>query len=72
MELYTVSEAARLLKVDPRTVRRKLEAGIIPHIKLGTLVRIRKEDVDEILRFGYENKPMGRPRGAKYRKKGAS
>jgi len=39
-EFLTVTEAASVLRVSVRTLRRRLAAGEIPHIRVGRLVRI--------------------------------
>ena len=38
--LRTIDEAAELLNVSPRTVRRLIESGALPVHRLGRLVRI--------------------------------
>ena len=35
-----VTEAAQLLQVDPRTLRRSIEAGECPHVRISGTVRI--------------------------------
>jgi excisionase family DNA binding protein len=49
MELITVQETARLLKVTPTTVRRYITAGRLPAVKVGRAVRVRKEAVETLL-----------------------
>lgn len=50
-EMLLITEAADLLEVDPRTVKRWMDQGILPYIKLpsGTR-RIYKVHVDRILK----------------------
>jgi excisionase family DNA binding protein len=36
----TVTEAAELMRVDPRTLRRALEAGQVPGVRVGNVWRI--------------------------------
>jgi excisionase family DNA binding protein len=36
----TVGEGARLLELDPRTLRRSIEAGECPHVRISGSVRI--------------------------------
>jgi excisionase family DNA binding protein len=50
MELLTVDETARLLRVTPITVRRYIAAGRLPGLKVGRGVRVRGESVDELLK----------------------
>ena len=58
-ELMTVSEVADILRVDDTTVRRwvkqgALEAVILPHNNERQAYRIRRGDLDKILREGNE------------------
>jgi len=53
-ELLTVSEVARILRVDDTTVRRwvkqgALEAVVLPHINERQAYRIKRETVDKLL-----------------------
>ena len=53
-QLLTVSEVAKLLRVDDTTVRRwikqgALEAIILPHLNERQAYRIRREALDKIL-----------------------
>jgi excisionase family DNA binding protein len=43
--LLTRAEAAHLLGVTERWVRRALLLGYFPHVKVGKLVRVRRSDV---------------------------
>lgn len=49
MELLTVQETAKLLKVTPTTVRRYIMAGHLPAVKVGRRVRVRREAIDDLL-----------------------
>ena len=50
LEFLTVRETARLLRVDPKTVRRWIAEGVLPApIRLGGAVRFRRDDLDEWL-----------------------
>jgi excisionase family DNA binding protein len=44
-KLRTIDEAAELLNVSPRTVRRLAESGALPRHRLGRLVRISDADL---------------------------
>ena len=46
-EFLTVAEAASVLRVSLRTLRRRLAAGEIPHIRVGRQVRIPRRIVLE-------------------------
>jgi excisionase family DNA binding protein len=53
-ELLTVSEVARILRVDDTTVRRwvkqgALEAVILPHVNERQAYRIKRETLDKVL-----------------------
>jgi excisionase family DNA binding protein len=47
--LRTIDEAAELLNVSPRTVRRLIESGALPVHRLGRLVRIADQDLGAFL-----------------------
>ena len=47
-EYLTPAEAAGLLKVHERTVRRWIGQGRIPARRIGRLLRIRREDLDAL------------------------
>ena len=49
MDLLTIAETAKLLKVTPTTVRRYVSAGQLPAFKVGRGVRIRKEAIEDFL-----------------------
>src|SRR5438552_14657932 len=46
MELLTIQETARMLKVHPMTIRRYVADGRLPAVRVGKGVRVRKEAVD--------------------------
>ncbi|MBE3558542.1 MAG: helix-turn-helix domain-containing protein [Ktedonobacteraceae bacterium] len=53
-ELLTVSEVARILRVDDTTVRRwvkqgALEAVVLPHVNERQAYRIKRETLDRVL-----------------------
>jgi excisionase family DNA binding protein len=49
MELLTVAETAKLLKVNPMTVRRYIQDGRLPAVRVGRRVRVHKEAVEGFL-----------------------
>ena len=49
MELLTVEETAKMLKVAPITVRRYIQSGRLPAVKVGRGVRLRREAVEALL-----------------------
>jgi excisionase family DNA binding protein len=48
-ELLTVPEAARLLRLQPSTIRSWILNRRLPFVKLGRLVRIRKADCTALI-----------------------
>jgi excisionase family DNA binding protein len=53
-EVLTVSEVARILRVDDTTVRRwvrqgALEGVVLPHTNARQVLRIKRETLDEVL-----------------------
>lgn len=48
--VMTVEEVAKKLRVDPRTVYRMIEQGMLQAIRVGRLWRIPKESLDRLLR----------------------
>lgn len=48
-ELLTVDDVAVILNVSDRTVRRLCYAGDIPHIYIGSQLRIDKKDLENYL-----------------------
>jgi excisionase family DNA binding protein len=49
MELLTIQETARMLKVNPITIRRYIASGRLPAVRVGRGVRVRKEAVDQLI-----------------------
>jgi excisionase family DNA binding protein len=49
MDLLTVQETARMLKVNPITVRRYIADGRLPAVKVGKGVRVRKEAIEQLI-----------------------
>jgi excisionase family DNA binding protein len=47
--LHTIDEAAELLNMSPRTVRRLIESGALPVHRFGRLVRIADADLVVLL-----------------------
>jgi len=53
--LLTVDDVARLLKCSTRTVHKFKEKGILKFMKIGGLLRFRKEDVNAFILQHIEN-----------------
>ena len=49
VDYFTVAETARLLKVNPITVRRHIQGGRLSAIRAGRGVRIRRGDLEAFL-----------------------
>ncbi len=47
--IYTIEEAAEILKIKPRTVRAWIEQGKLKSFKLGDLVRIHEDDLQALI-----------------------
>jgi excisionase family DNA binding protein len=52
IELLTIKEVARLLKISPTSVRRLQQGRHIPFIKVGGSVRFSKSDILDFLKKG--------------------
>ena len=49
-ELYTQREAAKRLRIDPKTLRRLVREGRLPEVRLGPrLPRYRAQDLDTLV-----------------------
>jgi len=48
MELLTVREAARELRVSPITIRRYIKSGRLKCVRLGRTIRLRRDDLDSL------------------------
>jgi len=48
-EVWTSIEAARYLRIHPRTLTRMAQRGEVPSIQIGRLWRFRRSDLDEWL-----------------------
>lgn len=54
-EVYTLQEAAKLLKVSEATIRRRLKEGALPSIKMERIRRIRGKDILDYMERSIEN-----------------
>jgi excisionase family DNA binding protein len=48
-EFLTVQETARILKLNPQTVRNWIGRGVLPAVRIGRMVRIRCVDFEQFL-----------------------
>lgn len=60
--LLTVSEIAQRTKLKEATIRRWILQKKIPTVRLGRSVRMREEDLDALIREGYERAVPWAPR----------
>jgi|DewCreStandDraft_4_1066084.scaffolds.fasta_scaffold01070_46 repressor LexA len=58
-EIMTVEDVASYLKVDTRTIYRRLKANEIPAFKIGGQWRFKKQDIDLWIKKHYSNKEPG-------------
>lgn len=49
MELLTVNEATKLLRIDRKTLYKLIKKGEIPAIRLGVQWRIPKEELEKMI-----------------------
>ncbi len=47
-KIYTIEEAARILQLHPKTVRRKIQEGEIEALRVGRQYRISQKQMDEL------------------------
>jgi excisionase family DNA binding protein len=45
----TIGEAATILHVSPRTIRRIIERGELEVVRIGRSIRVRREDIKQII-----------------------
>jgi excisionase family DNA binding protein len=50
MPYLSLQEAAALVGVNPRTLRRRIAEGALPAYRVGRLVRIKPDDVQRLFR----------------------
>jgi excisionase family DNA binding protein len=67
---FTIEEVAKALKVDPRTVRRRIRDGTIRKVLMpGRLVRISSEELARLAGQSEEPAPRKRTRPRRKRRK---
>jgi excisionase family DNA binding protein len=52
LETLTTEETARILRVNIDTIRRLLRARKLPGVRIGKHWRIRRQDLDDLLKSG--------------------
>jgi excisionase family DNA binding protein len=63
VELFTISEAAELLRVPEGWLRKKVTAGAVPHTRLGKHVRFTMEHLRRIIAAGDSEPAVSRLAG---------
>jgi excisionase family DNA binding protein len=53
--LLTVGEAAAILHLSPRTIRRMIKRGELYVVRVGRSIRIRPEDIENIISGGTDD-----------------
>lgn len=53
-EVFTVAEVATILKINQQTVRNWIDAGVLPALRVGRAVRIKREVLQDVLDNGLE------------------
>jgi excisionase family DNA binding protein len=48
-ELFSVHDAARILKLSESTVYRSVESGVFPHLRMGQNIRFSEADIATFL-----------------------
>ena len=55
--MYTRCEAAWVMSVSERTISRFIRDGLLPVVRIGQVLRIRREDIDELAKTHLEVTP---------------
>jgi excisionase family DNA binding protein len=65
-EFLTVAEVAQTLRLSQATIRKWLDDGRLPHVRIGRRVRIVRADLDRFMELGYSRRanPDADPRAA--------
>ena len=58
-ELCTVRDAAQYWGVNEKTARRWIDAGLLPSVRAGGLVRLRRADLAEMVKRGVQTAGSG-------------
>ena len=62
-EFMTVAEVAATLKLNQQTVRNWIDAGILPAVRIGRRVRIKRSDFDAVVEASYSGPRPAAPTG---------
>ena len=58
-ELFTVAEVASILKLNQQTVRNWIDDGMLPALRIGRRVRIKREVLADVLEHGLKIEDEG-------------
>jgi len=53
-QLLRVEATAKILGLSPSTIRKMLWDGRLRRIKIGRATRVRKQEIDDLILYGYE------------------
>jgi len=56
-DFLTVADVARILKLNQQTVRNWIDDGMLPALRVGRRVRVRRTDFDALVARGYNGPP---------------
>ncbi len=60
-KLLRVAQAAEVLGLSPSTIRKMLWDGRLRRIKIGGATRIRKQEIEDMILYGYQPRSNVRP-----------
>jgi len=60
-EVYTMDEAAQILKISKSTIHRRISEGSLPSLKTGRIRRIRGKDLLAFIESAVETGATGKP-----------
>jgi excisionase family DNA binding protein len=60
-EVYTMDEAAQILKISKSTIHRRISEGSLPSLKTGRIRRIRGKDLLAFIESAVETGAIGKP-----------
>ena len=52
MNLFTVKEVAKMLRLTEKTVYKMLKAGTIASVKIGGALRVTQDELDKVMKDG--------------------
>lgn len=49
LPLFTITDVAEALRSSTKTVRRLIETGDLPHVRIGRLIRVQPTDLERFI-----------------------